>query len=134
MPRCTMGKHSMMRSIKSICATPTDARAIIKSWKKSDAGYSEMAASLGWCAHNCVGHHISPDRALYSCSEMARRSEIAACHNSGNPPQGFEHAHLLYFKLQRPNACEYRVNELFEEFLRFLLQRLQFSPSLLAFP
>ena len=45
----------MTCSIKSICATPTDARAIIKSWKKSDAGYSEMAASLGWCAHNCVG-------------------------------------------------------------------------------
>jgi hypothetical protein len=41
-----MEKHSMMRSIKSICATPTSARAIIKSWKKSDAGYSEMAAAL----------------------------------------------------------------------------------------
>ena len=40
-----MGKHSMMCSIKSICATPTDARAIIKFWKKSDAGYSEMATA-----------------------------------------------------------------------------------------
>ena len=41
-----MGKHSMMCSIKSICATPTDARAIIKCRKKSDAGYSEMGAAL----------------------------------------------------------------------------------------
>jgi hypothetical protein len=41
-----MEKHSTMRSIKSILATPTSARAIIKSWKKSGAGYSEMAAAL----------------------------------------------------------------------------------------
>jgi len=71
---------------------------------------------------------------LQSCGEMARKPEIAACRNSGNPRQGSEHAHLLYFKLQRPNACEYRVNKLFEEFLRFLLQRLQSSPTFVAFP
>ncbi len=40
-----MGKHSMTCSIKSICATPTDAQAITKSWKKSDAGHSETAAA-----------------------------------------------------------------------------------------
>jgi hypothetical protein len=98
-----MGKHSMMRSIKSICAMPTDPRAIIKSWKKSDAGYSELATALDR-AYNCFVRHISPDLALYSCGETARRFEIAACRNSGNPRQGSEHAHLLYFKLQRPNA------------------------------
>jgi len=38
-----MGKRSMTCSMKSICATPTDAPAIIKS---SDVGYSEMAAAL----------------------------------------------------------------------------------------
>ena len=58
-----MGKHSMMCSTKSICVTPTDARVITKSWKRLDAGYSEMAATLGWSARNCVGYHISPDRA-----------------------------------------------------------------------
>jgi hypothetical protein len=41
-----MGKHLMRCSIKLICATPTSARAIIKCRKKSDAGYSEMAAAL----------------------------------------------------------------------------------------
>ena len=41
-----MGKHSMTCSIKSIRATPTAARAIIKCRKKSDAGDSEMA--IAW--------------------------------------------------------------------------------------
>jgi hypothetical protein len=41
-----MGKYSMMCLIKSICATPTDARAIIKCQEKSDAGYSEKATAL----------------------------------------------------------------------------------------
>jgi hypothetical protein len=36
----------MTCSIRSICATPTVARAIIKSWKNSDTGYSEMAVAL----------------------------------------------------------------------------------------
>ena len=29
-----------------MCPAPTDARAIIKSWKKSDVRYSEMAVTL----------------------------------------------------------------------------------------
>ncbi|MGC1324086.1 MAG: hypothetical protein WA849_18050 [Candidatus Udaeobacter sp.] len=36
----------MTCSIKSIRVTPTDAQAITKSWEKSDAGYSEMAAAF----------------------------------------------------------------------------------------
>jgi hypothetical protein len=57
-----MGKHSMMCSTKSIYATPTDGRTIIKSWKKSDARYSEMAAAFDRALAIVSGAIFSPER------------------------------------------------------------------------
>ena len=94
-----MEKHSMMCSIKSICATPTSARAIIKSWKKSDAGYSEMAAALDRAltiASDTIFLQIERSTVVvkWRVDPKSLRAAIQAILAKDS-----EHAHLLYFKL-----------------------------------
>jgi hypothetical protein len=63
-----------------------------------------MAASLGWRAHNCVDAiFLEIERSTvvvkWRVDPKSRRAAIQAI-----LAKDFEHAHLLYFKLQRPNA------------------------------
>jgi len=71
---------------------------------------------------------------LQSCGEMARRPEIAACRNSGNPRQGSQHAHTpLFFKRRCRNVVKIVLINL-KKISGFLLQYLHPAPRLNAFP